>query len=129
MPKVKYMGSADVRKLAKGETFGGRLADGLESELVFDRSNYWIVDTDELDLSEEAVQLLLEEDDFKDVSDAKRIPDNEHQKLFMARKGAKVSVDAEEVPVTAGASVTGGDTATTTGGSTEKATGAAKKAR
>lgn len=94
MAKIKYMGLADVRLLERGEDWSGRLADPLTSDLVFDRSNNWIVDTGEAGLSDEAVALLLEDSEFKDVSSLKRIPANQHQRTFL---GFPAHEDAEDV--------------------------------
>jgi hypothetical protein len=86
MAKVKYMGVADVRTIPKGTDFDGRLANPTTKDLVFNRANRWIIDTDESDLSAEAVELLLAEEGFKDVSDLKVIPSNEHQTTFLGHK-------------------------------------------
>lgn len=130
MAKIKYMGGADVVTLAKGEKFGGRLADGLPKEVTFDADNSHLIDTDEVGLPEEAVTLLLEDNRFKDVSDLKRIPTNTNEQVF---RGMSASVEPTEAPdgsAPTGAAATGGGggggtagtstsgTATPTGGST-----------
>lgn len=92
--KIKYMGSADVRRIDKGEKFGGRLPDGLEATLEFTRENSFVVDTSELGLSEEALSLLLSEPDFKDVTDMKRVPVSMNEKIF---GGLQDPVTAEDL--------------------------------
>lgn len=82
MAKIKYMGSADRRILAKGENFGGRLADPLEKEVVWDTNSAHLVDSDEAGLSTEAVELLLEDSNFKDVTDNKKIPASLNEQIF-----------------------------------------------
>lgn len=120
MPRIKYMGTADERIIEKGDNFGGRLADGLTAELKFDRSNNWVVDTDELGLSEDAVALLLEDDGFKDVSNLARVPANEHQKIFLGMRGSEPNEVPAEVEDQANppGSVADATTGTTAGGST-----------
>lgn len=78
--RVKYMGTADVRLIEKGDNFGGQLHDGIASTLRFDESNAWTVDVG--DLPSEVVECLLAEPDFKDVTDLKRIPFNANQMTF-----------------------------------------------
>ena len=98
MAKLKYMGSSHVHTLDKGDNFGGRLSEGLSSDVSFSRDNAWIVDTEEAGLSQEAVDVLTESGDFKDVTDAKRIPTNLHQQIFlgMAKSEASDSADEDE---------------------------------
>lgn len=126
MAKVKYMGVADVRSIPKGTDFDGRLADPTTKDLVFDKSNRWIVDSEEAGLSEEALALLLEEDGFKDVSGLKVIPSNEHQTTFLGHKktdttateavaAAEADDDDDQNPSGAG---DGTPATTTVGGST-----------
>lgn len=129
MAKVKYMGVADVRSIPKGTDFDGRLADPTTKDLVFDRTNRWIIDTDEAGLSAEAVELLLEDDGFKDVTDLARIPSNEHQTTFLGHKKTDTAAtdavaadaattttdDSDQNPSGAGAGET---PVTTVGGST-----------
>jgi len=120
------MGSADVRKIEKGETWGGRLGTPLESTLVFSKENHWIVDSDEAGMSQVAVDLLLEDKEgFKDVTGLERLPTNLNQQLFQALpKTEKAEVDAvvAEGPQTSGDTAVGNEGAdtTTTGGSTPK---------
>lgn len=98
MGTVKYMGSADVRILEKGETFAGRLGEPLSKGLVFSRENNWVVDSEEVGLSDAALALLLEEklEDgtpaFRDVSGKERVPTNLNQQMFL---GMKKTEDAD----------------------------------
>lgn len=140
MSLVKYMGTADIRRLEKGEDFSGRLAEPITSDLEWSRDNRFIIDTDEAGLSPEAVELLLSEPDFKDVTDLKRIPTSLHEQIYGGLppeddpstpedESAGDAVQTETVtgeksgsqPV-GGGTATGGGTArggrTTTGGST-----------
>lgn len=83
MSKVKYMGASDFVKLDEGENWGGRLAEPLEKEVLFSKDSGHLVDTEEAGLSEEAVELLLEDETrFKDVTGLKRIPANAYEKMF-----------------------------------------------
>lgn len=131
--KIKYMGPSDVRTLAKGEDFGGQLATPLDRDIVWDWDNKHVIDTDDFGLSEGVAELILEQPDFKDVTDLDRIPVNEAQKLWKQMRGTeeapgkvetKKSGTAETDTDTAAgggvseaADVTGAGT-TTTGGST-----------
>jgi hypothetical protein len=116
MTKLKYMAYADEARIEKGDTLGDRLSDGLTAELVFNAANGWTVDTDELGVSQEEVDALLEADPdrFKDVSDLKRVPSNAHQKTFLGHGASKVQVDQSEpgpdgVPDAPNAGLGGGD--------------------
>lgn len=80
--KVKYMGSADTRTLSTGENWGGRLAKPLENTVTFDKSNGRIIDVEDAGISEAAVQLLLEDGDFVDVTEADVIPAGLNERLF-----------------------------------------------
>jgi len=125
--KIKAMGSADVRRIDKGETWGGRLGTPLESALVFSKENHWVIDSDEAGISQTAVDLLLEDKEgFKDVTGLERVPTNLNQQLFQAMpKSEKAEVDpaTAEGAQTAGPDAIGNEGAgtTTTGGSTPKA--------
>lgn len=92
---VKYMGGAHVRQIDKGETFDGRYPSGLESDLKWSRENNFVVDADALGLSKEAVELLLEDDAFKDVTNHKRIPSSEAEQRWY---GHSATQDPEDVP-------------------------------
>lgn len=92
--KVKYMGSADVRLIEAGEDFAGRLATPVQETVEWNKDNGWVVDTDEVGLSAEAVELLVEEGQgFLDVSGLERVPVNQVQAIFYGLK------DAPEAPV------------------------------
>lgn len=86
MARIKYMGSSHVHRLLKGDNFGGRLATPLPQEVRFDRSNDWIVDSNEVGLSPEAVSILVTDPDFRDVTGEEKLPLNKHQKIFLAMK-------------------------------------------
>lgn len=126
MAKIKYMGSADIRRIEKGERFGGRLAEGTSKDVEWSRENGFVVDTDDFGLSADAVSLLLSEPDFKDVTDASRIPVSLNEKIFgglsdpvTTDEVAASAVDTE--PVTGKKSGTAGGAGgggTTRGGST-----------
>lgn len=129
--QVKYMGSADVRRLEKGEDFGGRLAEGIFSDIEWTRDNRFIIDTDEAGLSEEAVTLLLKEPDFRDITDLKRRPLSENERLFggfndadgsEAEYAESLKGDDDEGVKTSPGATTPGATTTTTGGSTRGGT-------
>lgn len=117
---IKYMGTSHVRRIDKGETWQGRLADPTEHDLVWDLDNHHVIDVEEL-LSDDAVELLLEDEEFKDVTDLKRIPASEGQKLWRGVKERTVNptqVSSDDEPVV-GAGVTGpngGATASPAGG-------------
>lgn len=113
--RVKYLGSADIRVLPKGENFGGQLADPLDKDLEWNHENHHLLDLEEEGVSKEAVELILEQDDFRDVTDLKRIPSSTNEQMF---RGAPSS--SEPAPGSAGG--TGGSGGTTgrtaAGGST-----------
>lgn len=92
--KLKAMGSAHEHTLAEGDDFGGRVSTRLSKEVVFNRDNNWIVDTDEADISDEAAKVLVESGDFADVTDLERIPLNECQRIFYAMKDPDEAVAA-----------------------------------
>ena len=125
MPKVKYMGTADRYVLKKGEDFDGRLGTPVSKEVVFDKSNKWVVDTDEAGISSDAFDLLLEEG-FVDVTDKDRIPSNDHQKMFLGHGATRpasnaekeAAGDAEDITPTPPKSRRGAASTTTVGGST-----------
>lgn len=119
MARIKYMGSADIRVIDKGHDFNGRLVEGLSKGLVFSEANRWIVDTDEAELSAEAVELLVGDPDFKDVSDAKTIPSNLHQRMFKGHGATDALVPPTIAQV--GEDAASGGTTTTTGGGRSRA--------
>jgi hypothetical protein len=74
--KIKYMGGADRRVLPVGEDFGGRLATPLAKAVEWNWAHRHTIDTDEASLPDEVIELILELDDFEDVSGRKVIPTN-----------------------------------------------------
>lgn len=134
--QVKYMGLADVRKLEKGEDFGGRLNKdyALDRDIEWNWENNHVIDTDEVEgVDDEFWTLLLEEPDFKDVTDMKRIPTNEAQRTWRAMGkneetdaavGVKESGTAETPstgPAGGQSEASGGETTATGAGSTPPA--------
>lgn len=97
MSKVKYMGMSDVRLVEAGEDFGGRLANPLENDVQWDKDNNWIVDTEEVGLPAEAVDLLVAEDLFLDVTDLEVYPVNQVQSTFYGLRDAPVEQPVAEV--------------------------------
>lgn len=125
--KLKFMGTSHEHHLDKGDDFGGRISEGIPQAVVFNRDNNWVVDTDEVGLSAEAAAVLTESGDFKDVTDLKRIPANEHQRIFMAMGASEPNVADGAVPgedkpegnePAVGSTEADPDPTTTTGGST-----------
>lgn len=94
--KIKYMGSSDARKISKGETFGGQLADeaALDRDIVWSWDNNHVIDTDDYEGTNDAFwELLLDYSadpsgpkEFKDVTDAVRVPTNEAQQIWRGMK-------------------------------------------
>jgi hypothetical protein len=81
--RIKYMGNADVRRLEKGEDFGGRLGEPLDRDIEWNWDNNHVIDTEDFDgVDEEFWNLLIEESDFKDVTGLKRVPTNEAQQMW-----------------------------------------------
>lgn len=123
---VKYMGAADEAVIPKGHDFGGTVAEGTTKEIVFDKSNAWVVDVEEAGLTSAQIDALLEDGDrFKDVSGMQRIPHNLHQTTFNPHRGmgkTEVVDDGGDENLST-ASSTVSDGATTTGGSTDGDTG------
>lgn len=106
---VKYMGSADVRLIESGEDFAGRLATPVDKTVQWDKDNHWVVDTDEVGLSPEAIALLVEEPDFQDVTGLERVPVNLVQSIFYGLKNEPQEVAVAEVtpnPVPNGGRIT-----------------------
>lgn len=93
MPRIKYMGTADVRYIQAGNDFGGRLATPTPKDVVWDQHNNFIVDTDELGLSSEAVELLLTDSEFLSVEGMEKIPLSEGDKMFRGMRDAPASGD------------------------------------
>jgi hypothetical protein len=135
------MGMSHIHQLDKGYTFGGQLSEGIPKAVEFNRENGWVVDTEDAGLSDEAVALILADSDFKDVTDAKRVPTNLHQQTFLGMPKSEASddsddpdaplgSDAENKPKDSepagGTSITDDTPGTTVGGSTPGPTGKAK---
>lgn len=59
---IKYMGASDRRIIAKGENFGGQLAEPVAADVVWDWDNNHVVDVAEAGLSADAIDLLLDID-------------------------------------------------------------------
>lgn len=110
---IKYMGTDDVRKIEKGDTFAGQLPAGVSEDLEWNIENHWVVSVED----EDVAALVLTQPNMKDVTDLKRVPANEHQKMFLGLGSQPVAeVAPEGDPVLASSTVS--DTGTTTGGST-----------
>lgn len=69
--RIKYVGDSDVRIIEAGSDWGGRLADPIKADLTWDWSNNHLT---YVDVSDAALALLLEDDEFVDVTDADTIP-------------------------------------------------------
>lgn len=93
MAKIKYMGMSHVHRLEAGDDFGGRLAKPLAKDVVFDESNRWVIDTNDSGLSRPAIEILLDDPDFLDVSDLEKIPVNKHQETFKGLTDRAVLAD------------------------------------
>lgn len=97
--KVKYMGLADVRLIEAGEDFNGRLATPVAETVRWDKDNKWVVDTDEVGLSADAVAFLVEDGQgFLDVTDLERVPVNQVQATWYGLTDVQEEV-VEEAPV------------------------------
>ncbi len=117
--KIKFVGDVDVRVIEKGETWGGRLSEPLDKELRWDWSNNHLLETD--DLSAEALELLLEDDEFVDVTNAKTIPVAAVAKRRLAMAENKPEVGA--LNETGTADTIAGSSSTTAGTGTPAAGG------
>lgn len=130
--KIKYLGVADVREIGKGENFGGRLSEPLKTKLVWDWDNNHVIDTsaeEYSDVSSETWELILEEENFKDVSDLKKLPLSQAEKMWQGKKDTPVGVapggvagdavtPSPSTSTEAGGPTPGGGPKTTAGGST-----------
>lgn len=109
--KVKYMGSADIKRLMPGDDLGGILGDGLTDDLPnnsdgdpgleWNVANRWVIDTSDEAYSavDEDFWLALCEtfpNEFRDVTRYKRVPLNMHQKLFFGMKEGQQMTEEEE---------------------------------
>lgn len=96
--RIKYMGNADNRILEKGTDFGGRLGEPLDREIEWNWDNNHVIDTEDFDgVDEEFWSLLLDEPDFKDVTNLKRIPTNEAQQMWRAMPASEAGSEGRAV--------------------------------
>jgi hypothetical protein len=71
----KYMGTAHVRTIEKGDTFGNHYPDGIEDKLEWNVADGHLVDSsDHPEVSDEAWDLLSEEPGFLEVTGRKTMP-------------------------------------------------------
>lgn len=98
--RIKFMGTSDVREIPAGSDFGGVLSEPLAVDLVWDRNNNWVIDTDEFksDVPKEVWDILLDTDPtgFRDVSEYIRVPLNQHQKMFLGMVEGEQKTEEEE---------------------------------
>lgn len=98
--KIKYLGSADIRVIPTGDDFGGLIAEPVAQDIVWNRENRWVVDTtsDEYsDVPDEVWEAILDDrEGFQDVTGFKRLPLNDHQRIFLAMKDGDQPTEAEE---------------------------------
>lgn len=87
---IKYMGSADIKIIPRGETVGGTLPE-MPYPIRFKASNNWTLDTSKFP-EVDAVwwDHLTQHDNFKDVTDYKVKPLNDHQTTFLGMAGSPV---------------------------------------
>lgn len=98
---IKYMGNADVRKIERGEDFGGRLATPVHRDIVWDWGNNHVVDSSDpqyLDVPEEVWVLLSVEPNFQDVTDDKIVPLNDAQRYWRGMRDASSPVFKDVPP-------------------------------
>lgn len=97
--RIKYMGTADVRIIEAGDDAGGILPEPITADITWDRSNSWVIDTDDEQYAAIPAELwdyIVVNDNFENVSDFRRIPLNEHQRTFLALKDGEQKTLAEE---------------------------------
>lgn len=97
--KLKFMGTADVKEVRKGDDFGGVLSEGIGTDVVWSRENGWVVDTSQSpydEIPDEAWEYLIINDNFLDVTEFVRVPLNEHQKTFLGMREGQQRTIAEE---------------------------------
>jgi len=85
---IKFMGRVDRRVIPAGEDWGGRLQDPLSRDLVWDKSNNWILDVS--DLPAEVVALVLAEPNMRDVTGQRMVPPNDYQKAYLRMKDVEI---------------------------------------
>lgn len=112
--KIKYLGDSDNRIINQGETFNGQYPDGLPTELCWSWANQHLI---EVDLPPDALALLLEDPEFRDVTDMSRVP---AAAVAQRRHGVGRTLGALNPTGTAQVptSATGSPGGTTLGGST-----------
>jgi hypothetical protein len=126
--QIKYMGSADIRRLEKGEAFGGRLNEkyALDRDIEWNWENNHVIDTDDFDgVHEEFWSLLLGERfpeaedgpqgaEFIDVTDKVRIPTNAAQQMWRASgKNEEAPANPRQSEADSEAATAGGTTGST----------------
>lgn len=97
--RLKFMGVADVKQVLAGDNIGGTLNEPLAVDLVWDRSNGWVIDTDEekyANVPDEVWEYLVLNDNFMDVTDFVRTPLNQNQKTFLGMREGEQKTEAEE---------------------------------
>lgn len=85
MARVKYMGTSHIRAFEAGETWGNRLATPLASDIEFNLANGHIVDTNEQEIPDEVVELILEDPEFVDVSNHSVAPTGAAEQLYYGK--------------------------------------------
>jgi hypothetical protein len=80
---IKYMGASDFRVLEPGETLLGQLAEPLPVRLEWGVDDHHLLKTaDYPDVAEAFWDVLLEFDDFLDVTGMERIPQNVYDSIY-----------------------------------------------
>lgn len=80
MARVKYMGKSHVRRFEKGEDWGGRLEQPLDQDIEFNLASGHVADLSEV--PDYIVALILEDPEFKDVSDYQVAPTGQAEQLY-----------------------------------------------
>src|SRR6266498_3231900 len=115
MARVKYLGSAHIRRFDKGETFNGQYPAGLSEALEWSIESAHVLD---VDVPSEVLDLILEQPDFRDVTNVKRVPRSLGERLWQGEtqpEPLSESGTGEEGTEASSATSPGG---TTVGGST-----------
>jgi hypothetical protein len=113
---VKYMGSSDIRELKRGETFEGRLTNGLQVDLVWDWSNHHVLDLHAVptkddkgedttvSLSDEVIDLIIEDNPgaFLDVTGQEVVEPNEAQRLWRGVGAVRPVINSVDASVPVG---------------------------
>lgn len=100
--RIKYMGTAHVREIRKGDTLSGEIPDGVPSTVVWTIANHHVA---EVDWTDEQVEALCDIDfafsgvsgkEFVDVTGKDRVEPSLHQVIFRgAKQRSKIAVDAD----------------------------------